>query len=552
MSEPAIAEPAIDIEERRRPVPPPALVAALLLGAVMIGAAAIGGLFEPTETRYAEIAREMQASGDWLVPRLNGIMHLHKPPLSYWAAAIGMKALGGDSAGARIPAALAGVVMLIALACATRRRFATLAGNSPLAVWLLGTSVLFVGLSRSLASDPFLGAGVALFWACAPSPWALAGIGIGFLAKGPVVLVHTLLPLLVLGLWQRDRRPLGMLAPAWGWWIAAAIGLPWFIAVIAKVPGLLSYFLVHQTWERFTTTVHQRAGPPWYFVAVLIAGMLPWTPLLIAGIGNAIRTLRSAVPPPHSDAARTADQTRAALAWLFVPLVFFSFSGSKLPAYLLPCLPAAALLTASGAGSVIARRVSALLLAGLAIAGAFAGPSILAKQISLDPSHPLPLPAGLWVALAAFALASFWTLRGRLVAAAMLVVVAFVAAEIGLAPYEGPLGSPRPAIRLLASQVRPHEPVIEVGKFNSAVPFYLGRTVLLLEVPREQRLDVSSELAAVTVTADSLPVLVERHGRVWLVGPEPAVRALADRTRLRFSALTYWRRQIIGFVARPG
>ena len=551
MSEPAIAEPAVGVEERRHPVPPPAVAAALLIGAVMIGTAALGGLFETTETRYAEIAREMLASGDWLVPRLNGIMHLHKPPLSYWAAAIGMKALGEDSAGARIPAAIAGVVMLIALAYATRRRFATLAGDSPLAVWLLGTSVLFVALSRSLASDPFLGAGVALFWACAPSPWALAGIGIGFLAKGPVVLVHTLLPVLVLGLWQRDRRVLGRLAPAWGWWIAAAIGLPWFITVILKVPGLLSYFLVNQTWERFTTTIHQRGGPPWYFVAVLIAGMLPWTPLLIAGIGKAIRTLRSTASP-HSTAARAADETRAALAWLFVPLVFFSFSGSKLPAYLLPCLPAAALLTASGAGSVIARRMSALLLAVLAVVGAFAGPSILAKQMSLDPTHPLPLAAGMWVALAAFALASFWTLRGRLVAAAMVVVVAWAAIGIGLAPYEGPLGSPRPAIRLLASQVRPHEPVIEVETFSSAVPFYLGRTVLLLDVPRERRLDVSAALAAVTVTADSLPVLVERHGRVWLVGPEPAVRALADRTQLRFSALTYWRGQIIGFVARSG
>jgi 4-amino-4-deoxy-L-arabinose transferase-like glycosyltransferase len=363
------------------------------------------------------------------------------------------------------------------------------------------------------------------------------------------VLVHTLLPLLVLGLWQRDRRVLGMLAPAWGWWIAAAIALPWFITVIVKVPGLLSYFLVHQTWERFTTTVHQRGGPPWYFVAVLIAGMLPWTPLLIAGIGNAVRTLRAAAPP-DSAAARAADESRMALAWLFVPLVFFSFSGSKLPSYLLPCVPAAALLTASGAGSVIARRISAVLLVVLAIAGAFAGPSILAKLISLDPAHPLPLSAGLWIAPAAFALAAFSTFRGRLVPAAMLVVVAWAAAEVGLARYEGPLGSPRPAMRLLASQVRPHEPVIEVEKFLSAVPFYLGRTVLLLDVEREQRLDVSAELAAVTVTSDSLPGLVERHGRVWLVGPPTSVRALAEAEHLRFTVLTRWKDRVIGFVSR--
>lgn len=548
MSQPAIAEPVPDVSAPRRLAPTPAAVTVLVFAVILIATAAVGGLFEPTETRYAEIAREMQASGDWLVPRLNGIPHLHKPPLTYWASAIGMRLLGPDAPGARIPATLAAVAVLIALACAARGRFASLGGDAPVAIGVLATSVLFFGLSRSLASDPFLAAGVGLFWACAPSPLALAGIGIGFLAKGPVVLVHTVLPLVIVSLLRRDRAPLAQLRPASGWLVAAAIALPWFVLVIAKVPGLLSYFLVHQTWERFTTTVHQRSGPPWYFIVVLIAGMLPWTPLLIAGIARAIRRLR--VTPRDADERAARNQAQLVLGWLLVPMVFFSFSGSKLPAYILPCLPAAALLAASGSGSRAARLACAALLGALAVTGALFGPSLLARAIALAPGTPIPLPIALWIALATFALAAAACIRGRMASATTLVLIAWAAAVFGMARYEGPLGSPRPAIRLLASQVRPGEPVIEIGAFTAGVPFYLGHPVQLLEVPREQRLDVAAELEAVTVPRAALPGLVDRHGRVWLVGPETAIAEATAEAGLRFTILTRWHKRTIGFLSR--
>jgi 4-amino-4-deoxy-L-arabinose transferase-like glycosyltransferase len=547
VSEPALAEPAPDVTAPRA-ARSPGLAAVLVIGVVLLATSAIGGLFEPTETRYAEIAREMNASGDWLVPRLDGIPHLHKPPLAYWASALGMKLLGPDAPGARMPAALAAVGMLAALVCASRRRFAALTGDSQLAIWLLGTSALFVALSRALASDPFLAAGVALFWSCAPSPLALAGIGIGFMAKGPVVLVHTLLPLLVLALIRRDRRPLALLGPAWGWWVAAAIGLPWYLLVITSVPGLLHYFLVHQTWERFTTTVHQRGGPPWYFIAVLIAGLLPWTPMLLAGLTRAFRRLRA---PRTAGAEAAVDATSLALAWLLVPLVFFSFSGSKLPAYILPDLPAAALLAASAADSKAMRRACAVLLGALALVGALFGPTLLAKAVALDPGTPLPLPVPMWIALALFALAALACARGRMVGAATLVLAAWASAIVGVAQFEGPLGSPRPAVRLLAAQLRPGEPVIEVETFNAGVPFYLGRTVPLLEVPREQRLGVAAEeVQARTVARSALPELVDRHGRVWLFGPDPAVRQVAEEAGMRFTVLTRWRQRTIGFLSR--
>src|SRR5262245_42723210 len=163
----------------------------------MLASAGVLGLFESTETRYAEIAREMLSSGDWLIPRLNGIQHFHKPPLAYWAAASGMSVFGVNAWGARIPVALA---TLIGLACVARLvagRFATLGASPGRVVWVTGSALLFALLGRSLASDPFLTTAVLLYWALAPSPWALAALGLGFFAKGPVVLIHTALPVLV-------------------------------------------------------------------------------------------------------------------------------------------------------------------------------------------------------------------------------------------------------------------------------------------------------------------------------------------------------------------
>ena len=201
--------------------------AALLCVALALGATAgLMGLFEPTETRYAEIAREMRASGDFLVPHLNGIPHFHKPPLAYWLTAAGFAACGVNEWGARLPVALASLLTLALTALAARRGFASLGVRPGLAAWILGTSALFLAIGRAVASDPFLAATVAGFWALAPSAWAPALLGAGFLVKGPVVLVPTLVIVLAVAALSRDRAPLARLGPARTWWLFAAIGAP--------------------------------------------------------------------------------------------------------------------------------------------------------------------------------------------------------------------------------------------------------------------------------------------------------------------------------------
>jgi 4-amino-4-deoxy-L-arabinose transferase len=511
-------------------------VALIVLGAALLVTAGLLGLFESTETRYAEIAREMLASGDWLAPRLNGILHFHKPPLAYWAAASGMAAFGANAWGARVPVALASIVSLACVARIASRRFASLGAAPGRTIWILGSTLLFAALSRALSTDPFLTAAVLLYWALAPSAWALAALGFGFLAKGPVVFVHTALPVLVAALWGRDRRALALLGPARGWWLCAAVGLPWFLILAARTPGLLSYLLENQIWGRYATTVHQRGGPPWYFVTIALAGAAPWTFALVAGV---IRTWRE----------RSSAEARLLLSWLLVPIAFLSFSGSKLPAYILPSFAAAALLAARSAEGRVARWGAAVLLSAGAIAALVAGPAALARLAGVQGA--VPLPALALVACALMAVAALAALRMGPETTAALVTAALVALGVAAAPFESQLGSPRRIVELLAQARGPSEPVIEVAHFNAGIPFYLGERVSLLEVPRETGFDERAGAVRVEVPRDSLAALVRAHGRAWLFGQPSLSEEIARDQGLRYTRMAVWRKEALGVVTTP-
>ena len=513
-------------------------LALLLIAAAWLSTAGASGLFEPTETRYAEIAREMRASGDYLIPHLNGIPHYHKPPLAYWALSAGFAILGENAWGARVPAALAGIATLALVAWIARRRLAPLGIPPALGVWILGSSLLFFVLGRSVATDPFLTASVAAFWALAPSPWALGALGLGFLIKGPVVLVPTALCVLVAAAWSRERGALARLGPAWGWALFVAIAVPWYLIVAARTRGLLSYFLDRQLWERYATETHHRGGPPGYFVAVLLVGALPWTPALLAGLARLWRE-------------RTQPEAKLLLCWLLAPLVFFSFSGSKLPAYLLPCFGAMALIAALGsvnAGRAV-RWTSAALLAAIAGAGWALGPGLLARMLGLPAGSAAPLAFPAHVGLACLLYAATWMARGWAARAALLVVLGLTSVMVALAPYEAPLGSPRELARVVAANRRAGEPVVEFARFNAGLPFYLGETVKLLEVPRDTELMGRDERARVIITRDSLAALAAAHGRVWLFGPMDANPKLASSLGLRYREIAVWRGKAAGLLS---
>ena len=513
----------------------PTLSALIVLGAALLAAAGAPGLFESTETRYAEIGREMLANGDWLVPHLNGIQHFHKPPLAYWAAGAGMALFGVNAWGARIPVAVATLISLWCVARLTARRFTTLGVTSPRVVWVTGSMLMFAVIGRALSADPFLTVSVLLYWALAPSGWALAAIGLGFFAKGPVVLLHTVLPVLMAAAWGRDRKVLHLLGPPRGWVLAALVALPWYLVVVVRTPGLLEYFIGNQIWGRVATTVHERGGPPWYFAAVLLVGAVPWTVALLAGLRSTWRD-------------RAGSEARLALSWLVAPLLFLSFSGSKLPAYALPSFAAAGLIAARGLEGRAWRWGAATTLGGLLLATIVFGGPALARLAGVIQYDTAGLPPGALAVCALLALGALAALRGRAEACAAAFAIAIAVLGWVAARYDAQLGSPRRVVHMLREHRAPHEPVVEVGDFVAGVPFYLREPVRLLDVPRELGFETASARARIELTPDSLAALAARHGRVWTFGREGRGEEIAALHGLRYVRLATWRRQALGFV----
>ncbi|RZI79857.1 MAG: glycosyltransferase family 39 protein, partial [Rubrivivax sp.] len=312
----------------------------------LTGLAAWRPLAVPDEGRYTDVARWMLRSGDWVVPRLNGQPFLHKPPLYYWLEAGSMALLGTHLPAARL-ASLCGALMLCWATYALVRRGVD-ERAARWAVLLLATNPLLV-LSAQYANLDMLVAGCIsatialavlahqaeppqrrwLWWAA----YAVAALGV--LAKG---LIGIVLPGGVFVLWallERDpRRVLGGFSVV-GLLLAALIAAPWFVATEHRVPGFLHFFFTVQHLQRFTETGFNNAWGPWFYPAVVTLGLLPWSPLLWPALRN-----RSTLTAPASSL------NRLAIAWFLIVMVFFSIPRSKLVGYILPLLPAVAILLA--------------------------------------------------------------------------------------------------------------------------------------------------------------------------------------------------------------
>jgi 4-amino-4-deoxy-L-arabinose transferase-like glycosyltransferase len=374
-----------------------ALVAALLLFRL-----ADIPLVGPDEPRYARVAVEMHRAGDWVRPTLQGEPWLEKPALYYWLAGLSYTFFGETAAAARLPAVLASIAMVGLTALAGARLYGNAAGLH--AAFALGTSLLFFVYGRAASMDMLLATGVTGAIALAglrllgltgrwsmPAAWACAGLAT--LAKGPLGL---LLPALVIGAYVLVRRrwsalrallsPLGVLA-------FLAIALPWYVAIWRdQGRHFVDVFLLDHNLQRFTSTIHRHPGPPWYYLPLLLGGLFPWSGLVLPGLA---RLVPRRVP---------ADLFVA--LWIGVPLLFFSLAGSKLPGYILPCLPPLAVAIGRAARDLIQgdvvlprgfgpRAVALVTLALAALIGAV--PFVLRLQD--DPHWPLTVPLAGWAVL---------------------------------------------------------------------------------------------------------------------------------------------------------
>ena len=451
-------------------------------------------LFNPDEGRYAEIPREMLASGDWVTPRLDALKYFEKPPLQYWTTAVAYRLWGQHEWTARLWVALCGFLGLLLTAWIGARLYGALSGA--LAALVQAGSLLYLALSRISTLDMGLTvtlelalAGLVLLLrppfggARAPTRGAAlllaVGVALAFLSKG---LVGILIPGAVAAAYVLLRRDWSLLWRARPWWILAAlllIAAPWVWLVEQRNPGFAQFFFVHEQFARFLTRVHQRYQPDWFFIPVLLAGFMPWTPLLPAIVRRCWRD------------SRAGDAVALLLAiWIIFSFAFFSLSQSKLIPYILPVFPALALLTGRALGAlerpVIRRSLAISAAIWLALAGLVAmlwrWPALIKGfDIPPGPAVPLSIVALLLASLVTVAAAGQVLRRGPLPAAALAALSTAVLVGI-LLPAAGQLPRPRELQRLMAAasdQLHEGTAVYCVDDYEQSVAFYLRRTCTL-------------------------------------------------------------------------
>jgi len=463
----------------------------LFLGVLWLSSLPLRPLFDPDEGRYAEIPREMVASGDWLTPHLNGLKYFEKPPLQYWATAAAYEIFGVHEWSARLWATL------LAFLCVPMvYLFAARIGFTREAA-LVGAGLLAVNPYFALMGQlNLLDQGLTFFLCLAVFAFALAqraqnapattrnymlvtwaALGLAVLSKGIVAPVLTGGTLVLYMVICRDASPLKRLHLLAGLPLFLLITVPWFWLVQQRNPEFAQFFFVHEHFQRFVNHGKEHAEAWWYFVPILLISLLPV-------IWNVRRWRLEPAPVP-----RGFQVERFLLVWCAVVLVFFSLSSSKLASYIMPMMPPLAVLlarvTAAQASAFRRAKFTAMIFVVL---GAIAFVVISRKQSGVLPSGTLgwALSACGLYGLALFYLkgVSDSDLEKRWVTLAATSIAAFQCLSMSYAAsYPGRSGA------TLAAQLRPRlapdTHLYAVNQYRHSLSWYLGREFRIYEYSGE-------------------------------------------------------------------
>ncbi|HVF10870.1 MAG TPA: glycosyltransferase family 39 protein [Abditibacteriaceae bacterium] len=500
-------------------------------------------LWNPDEGRYATSALEMVqpingATPDWVVPHLNTIARLNKPPLVYWTAAVAFRIFGPSAGAGRLASALAAIAIMLIIWRLAGSMFGAETGLLSALVW--ATSVFSFGMARVLNTDMLLSFTMTLIlWGlwriiekelavggrqfAALSSYLITGIGMGLamLAKGPVGVA---LPLLIAFLYLCLARRWGALRRNWSWpgaalavLLAALISVPWYLAVAQRKPDFLVNFLWKENFGRFSggEEFHDKTSPLFY-LPVLLLGLWPWTPFLVQAVARLRSERSTAGGQAHSE------QGRARLfLWLWAGfiVVFFSMSGTKLITYVLPAFPALAMLVGEALSS-LSKRQPTLPAGGSTPAGSTPPAEethpgwwtatlavswalnlllivavivfLLADKI-LPHSTAMPFVIALGGILAVGSLALFWCWRRReawpLTCTQAVTALALYFVLLGLAGRAAPYEDISPMMQALRPHLHPRDRVIEYKAFQPTAIFYLARPITVIDYPNTSGLD---------------------------------------------------------------
>jgi 4-amino-4-deoxy-L-arabinose transferase-like glycosyltransferase len=306
------------------------------------------GLIGADEPRYAQVAHEMLDRHDWITPMLGGQPWLEKPPLYYWQAIAAYSVFGVSDWAARLPAALDATFLVLAMYFFLRRFRPGFELDGAL---IAASCAGIVGYARAASMDMALAAafslGMLAWWAWRESgkQFYLAAfyacIALGALAKGPVSPFLAFVIIVLYAAVVRDLRTI--LKTLWlpGILLFCAIALPWYFAVQMRNPVFFREFIVEHNLGRFSRNIYHHTEPFWYYLPVAALALVPWSAFAIAAF---VQAARRWLAGRKSAIDQKSQLGIFACCWLIVPVVFFSISQSKLPGYVLPAIPAGALL----------------------------------------------------------------------------------------------------------------------------------------------------------------------------------------------------------------
>jgi 4-amino-4-deoxy-L-arabinose transferase-like glycosyltransferase len=308
------------------------------------------GLLGPDEPRYAQIAREMLVRHDWITPTLCGKAWLEKPVFYYWQAILAYRAFGVCDWAARLPAAVDATLMIMATYVFLWRFRPGCQLDGAL---MTASAAGVVGFARAAGTDMplaamFTIASLAWYaWYESRSVRYLAlfylFLGLATLAKGPVAVLLAVATIGAFAIAKFETRLISQTLWIPGILLFSAATLPWYITVQLRNPEFFRVFFLEHNFARFATDVFHHHQPFWFYIPVLLLGLLPWTVFALSALAQAVAMAwQQRRASPHFERAFPI----FLVVWLIMPMVFFSASQSKLPGYILPALPAGTIILA--------------------------------------------------------------------------------------------------------------------------------------------------------------------------------------------------------------
>lgn len=475
-------------------------------------------LIPSDEGRYAEIAREMLVTGDWVTPRYNGYKYFEKPPLQAWATAAAFQMFGIGEWQARLWTALTGFFTILLIGFTGARIYNARAGwlasavlaSSPMWVISGHFNSLDMGLSAFLVAAlcSLLLAQTSQnkhscrnwMWAC----WAF--MGLATLSKGVIGVAIPAMVFIAYSISTWDWKIWTRLRIFSGSILFLAITAPWFVLVSQRNPEFLEFFFIHEHLQRFTQDAHSRTGPIYYFVPLLLVGILPWFLQIPGAVIEAWRERR-----------REFSAGWLLLCWFVVIFAFFSVSRSKLPGYIIPIFPALALLIGNRLDQLLghtnsmtlAWKLQALGFALLGCVGFFfldaIGKQARPDEIEAYAQYAYWVISALLVLIIFSAFAAWQSARNGIQSIVSFACGFFLCAIIAGTGHEtlGRAVSGIDLVERIKTSIPAKANFYSVRLLDHTVPFYLGRTMIMVEYPDELEFGVKQEPALWMPTLDA-------------------------------------------------